>query len=271
MIAALGTDAQHGLPEDEARTRLARDGRNELTGDEPIPQWRKFLAQFQDVLVILLLIATALSAALWLVERDSALPYEAMAIFAVVLLNALMGFIQEARAAAAIAALRDMAAARAHVVRGGERRPVPASELVAGDLILIEEGDIIPADARVVESTALQVAEAALTGESLPVTKSIALVADETEVGDRLNMIYSGTAATYGRATAVVTAIGMDTEVGRIAGMLRDHPDESTPLQKELDRVGRRLAIMVVIIAVVVTGTIILVQQVRGVSALFEA
>ena len=130
-------------------------------------------------LVILLLVATAISAGLWAYERDAALPYEALAIFAIVLLNATMGYVQEARAEAAVAALRAMSADEATVIRGGDRRSAPASELVPGDVILLEEGDTLPADARVVESTALQTAEAALTGESLPVSKDTAPITDE--------------------------------------------------------------------------------------------
>ena len=152
VLAALGTDAQRGLTEDEARVRLERHGPNELTADAPVPAWRKFLAQFQDVLVILLLVATAhLGRVCGCIERDSPLPYEAIAIFAVVLLNAVMGYVQESRAESAVAALRQMAAAHAHVIRDGERRSVPAAEVVPGDIILIEEGDTIPADARVIQ------------------------------------------------------------------------------------------------------------------------
>src|SRR5687768_16552960 len=270
VVAALGTDAQRGLADDEARARLERYGRNELATRNPLPAWRKFLAQFQDVLVILLLFATAISAALWLVERETALPYEAIAIFAVVLLNAIMGYIQQSRAESAVAALRKMAAAHANVMRDGTRQSVPASEIVPGDLILIEEGDTIPADARVLHSIALQTAEAALTGESLPVSKDIAPVAGEAGLGDRSNMLFSGTAATYGRGKAVITGTGMQTEMGRIAGMLKDAPTETTPLQKELDRVGKRLGMVVVTIAVVMIVTIILVEKVRGFSALFD-
>ena len=270
ILAALCTDAGRGLNAEEARTRLERQGRNELTAEKPVPAWRKFLAQFEDVLVILLLVATAISAVLWLVERESALPYEAMAILAVVLLNAVMGYIQESRAESAVAALRQMAAPHANVMRDGERQNIPAAEIVCGDLILIEEGDTIPADARLIHSTALQTAEAALTGESLPVSKDIAPVTGEAAIGDRHNMIFSGTAATYGRGKAVVTATGMQTEMGRIAGMLKEAPEETTPLQKELDRVGKLLGIIVVVIAVVMIVTIILVENVRGFSALFE-
>src|SRR5918996_4019799 len=178
-LAALGTDAELGLSEAEARARLQRYGRNELTAEKPVPAWKKFLAQFQDVLVILLLIATVISAALWLYERESALPYEAIAILAVVLLNALMGYIQQSRAEQAVAALRQMSAAHANVVRGGERQSIAAAELVPGDIILIEEGDTIPADARLVQSTALHTAEAPLTGESLPVSKHTEPIPEE--------------------------------------------------------------------------------------------
>ena len=270
VVAALGADPRRGLNEAEARTRLERDGRNELTAEAPVPGWRKFLAQFGNVLVILLLTATAISAALWLVERESALPYEAMAILAVVLLNAVIGHIQESRADTAVAALRQMAAAQANVMRDGKRQSIPATEIVPGDLILIEEGDTIAADARLIHSTALQTAEAALTGESLPVFKDIAPVAGDVGPGDRHNMIFRGTAATYGRGKAIVTATGMQTEMGRIAGMLRNTPAESTPLQEELAGVGKMLGIAVTIIAVVMIATIILVENVRGFAALFD-
>ena len=240
-LAALGTDARLGLSEEEARARLERHGRNELTAEKPVPGWRKFLAQFQDVLVILLLVATSISAGLWLYERESALPYEAIAIFAVVLLNAVMGYIQQSRAEEAVAALRQMSAAHANVIRDGARQSIPATEVVPGDIILIEEGDTVPADARLIQSTALQTAEAALTGESLPVSKDIAPITEEVGLGDRHNMIFSGTAATYGRGRAVVVATGMQTQMGRIAGMLKEAPTETTPLQKELDRVGKLL------------------------------
>src|SRR5687768_7695882 len=270
LIGALGTDEQRGLNDEEARTRLARYGPNELASEKPIPAWRRFLSQFQDVLVILLLIATAISAALWFVERDAALPYEAIAIFAVVLLNATMGYVQEARAEAAVAALRAMSAADAAVIRHGERRNMPAAEIVPGDIILIEEGDTIPADGRVLESAALQTAEAALTGESLPVSKDTGVIGGEVALGDRHNMVFSGTAATYGHGRAVVTATGMQTEMGRIAGLLRETPDEATPLQRELDRTGKLLGIVVVAIAVVMIATIIVVENVRSPSGIVD-
>ncbi|SOD41791.1 cation-translocating P-type ATPase [Nitrosovibrio sp. Nv4] len=270
LMAALGTDAPSGLSETEARARLDRYGKNELAAEEPTPRWKKFLAQFQNVLVVLLLIATAISAGLWLYERESALPYEAIAIFAVVLLNAAMGYIQEARAEEAVAALRDMSAAHASVIREGAQRSIAAAELVPGDIILVEEGDTIAADSRLIQSTALQTAEAALTGESLPVPKDTAVITEEAELGDRHNMIFSGTAATFGRGRAVVVATGMQTQMGRIAGMLKETPVEITLLQKELARVGKLLGIIIVIIAVIMIATIILIEDVSGFAALFD-
>jgi Ca2+-transporting ATPase len=270
VAASLGTDVQNGLADAEARSRLERFGPNELAAETRMPAWRRFLSQFADVLVILLLAATAVSTALWAYERDAALPYEALAIFAVVLLNAVMGYVQESRAEAALSALRAMSAADATVVRNGERKNVPASSIAPGDIMLIEEGDTIPADGRLVESVALQTAEAALKGESLPVTKDIDPIEDEVPVGDRANMVFSGTAATYGHGRAIVTATGMRTEVGRIAGLLRETDAEATPLQRELDRTGKRLGMVVVAIAVVMIATIVLVENVRGLPALLD-
>jgi Ca2+-transporting ATPase len=270
VVAALATDARRGLSQAEASARLARHGRNELTAEKPVPEWKKFLAQFRDVLVVLLLVATAISTGLWVYERDSALPYEAMAILAVVILNAVMGHIQQSRAERAVAALRQMSAAHASVVRDGGRHRIPAAELVPGDIILIEEGDTIPADARLIDEAALQTAEAALTGESMPVAKDTLPIGEEVGLGDRHNMVWSGTAATYGHGRGVVVATGMQTEMGRIAGMLKEAPPETTPLQRELAHIGRLLAIIVTVIAVVMIATIFLVEDVRGFSAIFD-
>jgi Ca2+-transporting ATPase len=270
VLDALDTDGQSGLSQSQARQRLGYYGRNELTAETPVPEWRKFLAQFTDMLVILLIVAGSVSGGLWLYERDTALPYEAIAIFAIVLLNALMGYFQRVRAEQAVAALRQLSAAHAKVIRDGARKSILATELVPGDVILVEEGDAIPADARLTQSTALQTAEAALTGESLPVSKDVAAITAEAGLGDQHNMIFSGTTGIYGHGRAVVTATGMQTQMGRIAGMLKRTRDETTPLQKELDRVGKVLAIVVVVIAVVMIGTILLVEDVRGFSAIFD-
>ena len=270
IIALLETQRQSGLSRTEAARRLAHYGRNELDAVPPRPQWLKFLDQFTDVLVLLLLAAAMVSAAIWLQERDTALPYEALAIFAIVILNALMGYIQEARAEQAAAALRQMSATHSTVIRDGDRRSIPAAELVPGDIVLIAEGDTIPADARLIESTSLQTVEAALTGESLPVSKDIAVLSGTPELGDQYNMVFSGTAAVYGHGSAVVTATGMRTAMGRIAGMLEKAPDEITPLQRELDRVGKALAVTVVLIALAMIGPIFLVSDIRGFSEIFD-
>ena len=211
-----------------------------------------------------------MSAGLWLLERDTPWPYEATAILAIVILNGVMGYLQEARAEQAVAALQRMSAAHATVVRDGERQRIAASDIVPGDIILVEEGDTIPADARLARSASLLTAEAALTGESLPVSKEIAALSGEAVLGDRHNMIFSGTAATYGRASAIVTATGMQTEMGRVAGALKSGSAETTPLQAELDRTGRRLGLGVVAIAVVMIGAILAFTDVRGLAATFD-
>jgi P-type Ca2+ transporter type 2C len=270
VLRALGSDATRGLSSADAHARAARCGLNELAAPPSVPAWRRFVAQFRDVLVILLMIATAISFLLWLYERDSALPYEAIAISAVLVLNAILGYTQQERAESALAALRQMSAAHAHVVRDGEASRVPATEVVPGDILIVEEGDAVAADARLVQSIALHVSEAALTGESLPVSKVVPAIAAEVGLGDRANTIYSGTSVTYGRGRAVVTATGMQTELGRIAGMLSHVRSAPTPLQQELDHIGKRLGLVVVAIALIMIATIIVVEHVRGVAALLD-
>ena len=228
VITALHTEPNRGLDARDAHARLARDGRNELTAEANPSVWHRLLAQFQNVLVLLLLVATAISTGLWFYEGDTSLPYEALAIGAVVLLNAAIGLIQESRAESAVAALRQMAAPHANVIRDGEAQRLLAAETVAGDVLIIEEGDTIAADARVIQSTGLQIAEATLTGESVPVSKEPATLPGEVALGDRVNMVFGGTTATSGRGRAVVVATGMQTEIGRIAGLRQDVPDDTT-------------------------------------------
>jgi Ca2+-transporting ATPase len=270
IVRAWTTDRGQGLSAAEARRRLDRYGPNQLAADPPVPGWRKFLAQFGDVLVILLLVATAISIGLWVYARNEPLPYEAMAIGAVLVLNAILGYVQERRAESALAALRDMAAARARVIRDGGVGAVSASELVPGDVILVEEGDTVPADARVIQAVALHTAEAALTGESLPVAKDPAVITGEVALGDRANMVFSGTSVTYGRGRAVVVATGMQTEMGRIAGLLARVPVEPTPLQRELDRIGWLLGVIVIAIAVVMIAAIVALERVQGLAAFLD-
>ena len=270
VITALNSDMARGLTTQDAQQRLAQSGPNQLEAEAPTPAWRKFLAQFQDVLVILLLIAAAISVGVWFYERADPLPYEGLVIFAIVLLNGLLGYVQEARAEKSVAALQAMTAAEATILRDGQPQRTAAANLVPGDIILIEEGDTIPADGRLISTVSLQAAEASLTGESLPVAKDTEPIAEPAEVGDRSNMVFSGTAAAYGRGRAVITATGMQTEMGKIAGLLRQTKSEATPLQQELNRTGKLLGVIVLVIAVVMVATILLLENVREISDIID-
>ncbi len=254
VVKALGSDAVRGLSGDEARRRLEQYGPNQLNSAPETPWWKRLLEQFENFLVIILLVAVVISVIEWLLQdpRESALPYEAIVILLIVILNAMLGFIQEARAEKSVRALMALAAPEATVVRDGERQRAATHDIVPGDIVMVEAGDKIPADARIVENANLQTDEAPLTGESVPVAKEIRPIDGDVGIGDRRNMLYSGTVATYGRCRAVVVATGMGTEVGRIAGLLESAEKEPTPLQQELDRTGKRLSIIMLGICAVV-------------------
>jgi Ca2+-transporting ATPase len=270
LLATLESDPKRGLDAAEAARRAERYGPNQLPTTPPTPAWRRFIAQFRDVLTILLLVATVISFIAWLIERSEPVPFEAIAILAIVLVNAVLGFVQENRAEQAVAALQAMASPHARVLREGTQQTVETSALVPGDVLLIEEGDTLPADGRVIESIALRVAESALTGESSAVSKDTAPLDSEVGIGDQSNMIFSGTAVSSGRGRALITAIGAQTEIGKIAGSLQQAEDEATPLQRELDRTGRLLGIVVVSIAVVMSATILLIEGIGNFSALVD-
>ncbi len=270
VAASLGADTTAGLTSLEAQARLERDGANELETEGAQPAWQRFLAQFKDALVLLLVAAAAISGAVWAVERDTSLPYEGLVIVTIVLLNALLGFVQEGRAEQALAALRAMAAPEASVVRDGEQRRLATRELVSGDLLIINEGDTISADARLIDSVELQTLEASLTGESTPVLKSPAPVSHDAGIGDRLNMVYAGTLASYGHARAIVTATGMRTELGKIAGMLSTTKSPTTPLQLELNRTGKQLGVAVIAIAAVVVTSLLVLYGVHDVKTVVQ-
>ncbi len=248
VLQELGVDSVHGLTEAEAARRLERHGPNELRPGRRVSPWRILFDQFKNVLIIILLIATAVSAFL-------GHGVEAVVITVIVLFAALLGFVQEYRAERAIEALRQLAAPTATVIRNGEEEKIPARELVPGDVLLLHPGDRVAADARLVEAVNLQIEEAALTGESMPVDKQIAPLADEElTIGDCTNMAYAGTVVTFGRARAVVVETGMKTEFGKIAQMLETIEPGRTPLQENLDKVGHILArVAFVIVALIVT------------------
>ena len=268
VLSLLETDPQRGLAASEAQARLLRSGRNELPSAPPVPHWRRFLAQLESPLVLLLLTAAAISLGVWWFEGAADLPYDALAILAIVSANAILGFAQEERAERAVSSLRKMTAATALVVRDGERRSVPAREVVPGDLLAIEEGATIPADARVIRSVSLQTSEAALTGESTPVEKSVDPIVADAAVADRTNMIFAGTTANYGHGLAVVSATGVRAEIGRIAGLLATTESAPTPLQRQLASVGKVLGMMVMAIAVVVGATVFAMEHLTTMSAL---
>ncbi len=237
-----------GLTNPEAARRLAAFGPNELQAADRVSPWAILLEQFKNVLIIILLLATALSAFL-------GHGVEAIAITVIVLFAVVLGFVQEYRAERAIEALRKMAAPEATVIREGRERSVPARELVPGDLILLATGDKVPADVRLIEAVNLQTVEAALTGESAPVEKHTRPLEDERlPTGDRKNMAYAGTAVTYGRGRAVVVATGMATEFGKIARMLEAVETSKTPLQENLDRVGHTLARAAVVVVIIIVA-----------------
>jgi len=241
-----------GLTSAEAAKRLLETGPNEIQAAKHISAWEILLEQFKNILILILLVATAIS--LFLGHG-----IESIVIAVIVLFAVLLGFIQEYRAERAIEALRQMAAPTASVLRDGAEVKIPARDLVPGDVILLHTGDRIPADARLVEAINLQLEEAALTGESIPVEKHIHLLAQEDlPVGDRKNMVYAGTAVTYGRGRSLVVATAMQTEFGKIAQLLQTVETGKTPLQQNLDKVGTILAraALVVVALIVALGVL---------------
>jgi potassium/sodium efflux P-type ATPase len=266
VAARLASDPRRGLTAAEAAARLARFGRNELLAAAPVPAWRKLLAQFADPLIYLLLVAVVISFVAWFAEGAAGVPFDALVIAVIVLLNAALGYVQEAKAERAVAALQRMATPSATVVRAGAETEIPAGEVVPGDVLVLSEGVAVSADGRLIEASSLKVAEAALTGESEPDLKDPAALAEPTDLGDRVNMVFNGTAVTSGRGRALVTATGMATQVGRIARLLAETEEEATPLQREVGRVGRILGLTVIVIAVVVMGAIFLTADIDGVS-----
>jgi P-type Ca2+ transporter type 2C len=246
--ARLETSLGSGLSERESAKRLAEHGPNELAAARAVAPWRLLLQQFRNVLILILLAAVGLSVVLGHAT-------EAVVIVAIVLLAAVLGFVQEYRAERAIEALSRMAAPTATVVRDGKEMDIPARELVPGDVMLLRAGDHVSADGRLGQAANLQVEESALTGESLPVEKQIEALADgELPVGDRTNMVYAGTAISYGRGSALVVATGMETEFGGIARLLQTIERVKTPLQLSLDRVAMLLARAAVVVVLLVVS-----------------
>ncbi len=254
VASLLGSDVGHGLSAEEAVRRLAVHGPNALAEPASVPWWWTFLAQFRELVIWILVAAAVIAGAMgdW---ADTA------AIVAIVLVNAVIGFLQEDRAQRALAALRTMSTPLARVVRGGQRQSIPSRDLVPGDVIEVEAGDRVPADARVSEAFSLSCQEATLTGESVPVVKhgTDALAAD-APLGDRRTLLHAGTVVATGSGAGIVVATGMQTELGRIAGLLERAPPEPTPLQRRLAALGRIL----IAVCLAVVAAIFVVELVRG-------
>ncbi|WP_253611408.1 cation-translocating P-type ATPase [Bifidobacterium pseudolongum] len=260
VAQALNVDPRTGLSSDEAKRRLDKFGPNELASAPPVPKWKKFLQQFQDPLVYLLLAATAISLVAWIIEKvnaapgaeGEALPFDSIVIVLILIVNAILGYMQEAKAEEAVNALSEMTAPTSNVLRNGRVERINTTDIVPGDILVLGEGDTVPADGRLLAAASLRIAEASLTGESVPVGKKPATLDSAKALGDRANMVFNGTSVTQGTGRAIVTGTGMNTQVGKIADLLQSTEDEATPLQKEMNHVSKILGIAVCIIAVVV-------------------
>ena len=253
-----------GLTAAEAAGRLKQYGPNELQGGHRKSVLRIFLEQFADFLVVILIMAAVVSAVLGDVEST-------VVIMAVITMNAILGTVQTVKAAASLDSLKRMSAPTAKVVRDGYVLPIPGREVVPGDVVVLEAGDSVCADGRLLESASLKCAESALTGESLPVEKDIHEIEGEVPLGDRKNMVFSGSFVTYGRARFLVTATGMDTEMGKIAALLKSTEEKKTPLQISLDQFGRKLSIGILIICAVLFGVSVFLRQENVMNAFLFA
>ena len=261
-LSALSS-SENGLSDAEAEKRLSENGKNKLTEAKGKSIFMRFLEQLSDPMIIILLVAALVSGVLAVIEDESFA--DVIIILAVVLINAVLGVYQESKAEKAIEALQKMSAATSKVIRDGVLKTVPSEDLVVGDIIVLEAGDAVPADARILESASLKVEEAPLTGESVPVNKFIDIIylrdgKADVPLGDRKNMLYMGSTVVYGRGVAVVTATGMDTEMGKIADALQSAKEGKTPLQKKLSGLSKILTYIVLGICALVFG----VQLIRA-------
>jgi Ca2+-transporting ATPase len=257
VLKELNADPHHGLTEDEIKRRLEKYGYNELRKEEGISPFTLFINQFKNILIIILLIATALSA----VVGET---FDAALILVIVVFCAVLGFIQEYRAERALEALKKMLSPTITALRGGKEEEVNSKELVPGDILLLEAGDKIPTDARLVENHSLRCDEAPLTGESAPVGKDIKVLPENVRVNDKKNMVFTGTTVTYGRGKAVVTSTGMSTEFGKIAEEVTAVETEKTPLEKRTDEIGKWLGIISFAICFLVAAVSVVREIVGG-------
>lgn len=273
VVNELKTDVNKGLSSKEAQDRLEKNGPNSLGEEKKVPLWKKFLSQFADAMVIILIAAAVLSAFMAIKENNGFEGWvDVIVILAIVILNAVLGVYQEGKADQALAALKKMSSPKTKVVRDGEVIMIDSEKIVVGDIVAIDAGDAVSADIRLLSSSSLKAEEASLTGESVPVEKDANIVLDEDcSIGDRKNMLFMGTAVTYGRARGVVVATGVDTELGKIANKLTNIEDDVTPLQKNLNSLGKILAIVCIIVCFIVFGVDVFIQKLPVVDALMTA
>ncbi len=265
VVTELGSDAANGLTDAQVLKKREQHGENKLLEKKKKSTFQRFLDQFKDVMILILIAAAVVSFVIACVEGEPKEFFEPALILLIVIINAIMGVMQESKAEKALDALKNLSAPHARVIRNGKEMVVEAVELVPGDIIKLEAGDFVPADARLLKSVSLKSEESALTGESVPSEKDASLIiAENAPLGDRSNMVFSGCSITYGTATAVITATGMDTEMGKIANLLDNEEEGQTPLQQKLAQLGKYLGIM----ALVACAIIFVVGIVNGIPAL---
>jgi P-type Ca2+ transporter type 2C len=270
VVASLEANLQTGLMSQEVQRRQKLYGLNIVRSKAQVPTWRRLLAQFHDPQVYLLLGAAAVTILVAKLEGGSKISSEALIILAIVVLNAVLGFVQEDRAERALASLGKMMPEQATVIRDGTQQRLLAQDLVPGDLLVLREGDSVPADARLAQAISLLTTESSLTGESLPVHKHSESIEPTAALGDRLNMVFAGTMIVAGNAKAVVTTTGMQTEFGRVAKLLDVEKTQITPLQKQLRLLSKQLGAAVVLIAVCVVAALLAVQGLQSATAVMD-
>lgn len=246
VLKMLGTD-ENGLTQNQAKENQKKYGKNELAEGKKKNPFILFLEQYKDFLVIILIIAAIISGVLGDIES-------AIVIFVVITINAILGTVQHIKAEQSLDSLKEMSAPTAKVIRDGEIKVVEGKDVTVGDIVVIEAGDYVCSDGRIIENASLKVDESAMTGESEPVEKQETVLDGEKPLGDRVNMLYSGSFATYGRAKMVVTSVGMKTEIGKIASLLKSTQEKKTPLQESLDNFGKKLSLIIIGICVIVLG-----------------
>ncbi|MBQ7856762.1 MAG: calcium-translocating P-type ATPase, PMCA-type [Alistipes sp.] len=250
IVRLLKTDIEKGLTQGDVSERLNRNGYNEFAKKRHTSLWHKFVSQFKSFMIIVLLVAAAISGVTGYMNGEGIT--DAIIILSILIVNAIIGVFQEAKAENALDALERLSAPHCKVIRDGEHQVIESRELVVGDIVEIETGDSVPADLRLIESVNLKIQEAALTGESLPVEKGTDTILDTVGIGDRVNMAFSSCSVTYGRGLGVVVATGEQTEVGKIAAMIKSVPDMRTPMQVRLDKLGKVLAVISLIVCAVI-------------------